>query len=207
MLLLVGLGNPGPQYAWNRHNIGFMALDAIVQRHRFAAYRRRFRGVVADGHVDGARVMALKPTTFMNESGRAVGEAARFFKMTPEQILVIHDDLDLAPGKPRVKTGGGHGGHRGLQSIDAHIGRGYRRLRLGIGHPGDKNLVHSYVLRDFAKADQDWLDKLLAAIADAATLLARGEDSEFMNKVHLTLNPRPPRPKPEEPPAEPPDGL
>ena len=207
MLLLVGLGNPGPQYAWNRHNIGFMALDAIVQRHRFAAYCRRFRGMVADGHVDGARVMALKPTTFMNESGRAVGEAARFFKMTPEQILVIHDDLDLAPGKPRVKTGGGNGGHRGLRSIDAHIGRNYRRLRLGIGHPGDKNLVTSYVLRDFAKADQDWLDKLLAAIAEAAPLLARGEDSEFMNKVHVTLNPRPPRPKPEETPAEAPDGV
>jgi PTH1 family peptidyl-tRNA hydrolase len=207
MLLLVGLGNPGPQYAWNRHNIGFMALDAIVQRHRFAAYRRRFRGMVADGHVDGARVMALKPTTFMNESGRAVGEAARFFKITPEQILVIHDDLDLAPGKPRVKTGGGNGGHRGLRSIDAHIGRNYRRLRLGIGHPGDKNLVTSYVLRDFAKADQDWLDKLLVAIADAAPLLARGEDSKFMNKVHLTLNPRPPRPKPEEPPVGPQDGV
>ncbi len=194
MLLLVGLGNPGPEHAWNRHNIGFMALDGIVQRYDFAPYRRRFQGHSADGRVDDLRVLALKPATFMNESGRAVGEAVRFYKLAPEQVTVIHDDLDLAPGKVRVKTGGGHGGHKGLKSIDRHIGRDYRRVRLGIGHPGDKDLVESYVLRDFAKADQTWLDPLLAAVADAAPLLVQGDESGFMNKVSVTLNPRPPRP-------------
>ncbi|MDP6352969.1 MAG: aminoacyl-tRNA hydrolase [Alphaproteobacteria bacterium] len=197
MLLLAGLGNPGAQYAWNRHNIGYMALDSIVQRHQMGAYRRRFRGLITHGRIAGVRLAALKPTTFMNDSGSAVGEAARFFKVPTSAVVVVHDDLDLVPGKVRVKTGGGHGGHNGLRSIDRHIGPDYKRVRIGIGHPGEKRLVHDYVLHDFATADQDWLDRLLPALAEAAPYLVRGDDSGFMNKVSLLTNPRPaPPPSP-----------
>ena len=153
MLLLVGLGNPGPKYADNRHNIGFMAVDEIVRRHGFGAWRARFHGLAADGVLDGQKVLALKPTTFMNHSGRAVGEAMRFFKLEPAAVTVIHDEIDLAFGKVRVKRGGGHAGHNGLRDIDAHIGADFWRVRVGIGHPGDKELVHGHVLSDFAKAD------------------------------------------------------
>lgn len=185
MLLFVGLGNPGPDHAWNRHNIGFMAVDGIAQRFRFAAYRKRFQGLIAHGAIEGERVATLKPATFMNDSGRAVGQAVRFFKLGLDRLIVIHDDIDLVPGKVRVKTGGGAGGHKGLRSIDSHIGKDYRRVRLGVGHPGDKRLVESYVLHDFAKADQSWLDRLLPAVAEAAPYLVRGDDSGFMNKVSV----------------------
>jgi PTH1 family peptidyl-tRNA hydrolase len=196
MLLLVGLGNPGPGYANNRHNIGFMAVDAIVRRHDFGAYRSRFQGLVAEGQLDGERVLALKPLTYMNNSGQSVAAALRFYKLSPPDLVVFHDDLDLRPGKLRMKTGGGHAGHNGLRSIDAHLGSGYRRVRLGIGHPGDRDLVTRYVLQDFAKADGPWLEKLLDAVADAAPLLARGDEAGFMNRVALlTAPPKPPREK------------
>jgi peptidyl-tRNA hydrolase, PTH1 family len=185
MLLIVGLGNPGRRYASHRHNIGFMAADAIHRRHGFPAWRTRFQGEASEGLLGGEKALILKPATFMNESGRAVAEAARFYKLQPSDIVVIHDDLDLAPGKVRMKVGGGHGGHRGLKSIEAHLGREFRRMRLGIGHPGRRELVNPYVLHDFAKSDSDWLEPLLDAIAEHAPLLSRGEDSTFMNRVHL----------------------
>lgn len=199
MLLLAGLGNPGPRYAWNRHNVGYMALDEIVQRHAFDSFRKRFDGLIAGGEIGGSRVLALKPTTFMNRSGRSVAGAARFYKIPIERIIVIHDEIDLAPGKFRVKSGGGNAGHRGLESLDAHLGKGYQRLRIGVGHPGAKHLVQSYVLRDFAKEDEDWLNKLLPAIGKAVPLLIAGDAPGFMNKVHVLINPRPPKPKPERP--------
>ncbi len=191
MLLLAGLGNPGPRYAGNRHNIGFMALDEIVRREGFRPWRRRFQGEFAEGLLGREKVLALKPQTYMNESGRAVGEALRFYKLTPDQVLVIHDELDLAPGKIRVKQGGGHGGHNGLRSIDAHIGRDYWRLRLGIGHPGVKDVVRDYVLKDFAKADGDWLAPLIDAIAREFPRLAAGDAPGFMSRVaYLTQPPK-----------------
>lgn len=202
MLLLVGLGNPGPRYAKNRHNIGFMAVDTIVHRHRFGPWRKRFRGQVAEGSVAGVKVLALKPATFMNESGRAVGEAARFYKLVPPQVLVVYDEIDLHPGKVKVKTGGGAGGHNGIRSIDSHIGSNYRRVRLGVGHPGDKERVQAHVLSDFSKHDQAWLDKLLDAVADEFPRLVEGDDGGFMSRVaHVmtppTLKPGPkPGPKP-----------
>jgi PTH1 family peptidyl-tRNA hydrolase len=189
MLLLVGLGNPGAKYAKHRHNVGFMALEAIVRRHSFGPGRTRFRSIVHDGRLDGEKTLALKPQTFMNLSGEAVGEAMRFFKLSPADIVVFHDELDLAPGKIRVKTGGGHAGHNGLRSITQHIGPDFRRVRIGIGHPGDKALVHYYVLSDFAKADRDWLITLLDAMAAAAGHLAHGEDEKFMTKVALLTRP------------------
>ena len=189
MLLLVGLGNPGNKYADNRHNIGFMAVDEIVRRHGFAPERRRFQGLVSEGTLAGQKVLTLKPQTFMNESGRSVGEAARFFKLTPDQIIVFHDELDLEPGKLRVKNGGGLAGHNGLKSMAAHIGKDFRRVRLGIGHPGDKNKVMAYVLRDFPKADDKWLDPLLDAMAEAAPLLCGKDDAAFASKVALILKP------------------
>ena len=200
MLLLVGLGNPGNKYADNRHNIGFMAVDEIVRRHDFAVARKRFQGLLCEGKLGGQKVLALKPQTFMNESGRSVGEAARFYKLSPDQIVVIHDELDLAPGKLRVKRGGGLAGHNGLRSLAAHIGKDFRRIRLGVGHPGDKGKVLSHVLRDFAKADDAWLDPLLAAMAQAAALLVRDDsDSAFASKVALILKPPTHKPKPEAP--------
>lgn len=190
MKLIVGLGNPGAKYAGNRHNIGFMATDEIHRRHSsFQPWRARFQGQVSEGRLGSEKVLLLKPSTFMNESGRSVGEAMRFFKVEPEDIVIIYDELDLPPAKFRMKKGGGHGGHNGLRSISAHIGPDYRRLRLGIGHPGDKKLVSNYVLGDFAKADQDWLDPLLAEIADNAGMLAEAKDSQFANKLTLALEP------------------
>ena len=187
MLLLVGLGNPGARYAGNRHNIGFMAVEAIAKRHGIGPWRRRFQGVAAEGPIGGERVLLLLPGTFMNESGRAVAEAAHFYKLTPDDITVVHDELDLPPGKVRVKVGGGIAGHNGLRSITEHIGNDYRRVRIGIGHPGVKDLVHAYVLSDFAKSDRDWVEALCDIIADNADLLAKGEDASFQNKVHLAM--------------------
>jgi len=190
MKLIVGLGNPGAKYEGNRHNIGFMAVDEIHRRHSaFQPWRARFQGQVSEGRLGTQKVLLLKPSTYMNESGRAVGEAMRFFKIEPEDIVVLYDELDLPPAKFRMKKGGGHGGHNGLRSITAHIGEDYRRLRLGIGHPGDKKLVSNYVLGDFAKADRDWLEPLLAHVADNADLLAEGRDSQFANKLTLALEP------------------
>lgn len=189
MLLIAGLGNPGSQYADNRHNVGFMAADAIARRHSFSPWSRKFKSEIADGTIAGEKILLIKPQTFMNLSGDAVGEAMRFYKLGPADLIVIHDELDLAPGKIRLKSGGGHGGHNGLKSIDAHCGRDYRRMRIGVGHPGDKNRVHSHVLGNFAKADAQWLDPLLDAIALHADLLVRGEDSTFMNRVALAAAP------------------
>jgi len=188
MWLFVGLGNPGSKYQDNRHNIGFMALDDIARRHGFSPWRRRFQGETAEGTLDGQRVVLLKPTTYMNESGRAVGEAMRFFKLTLDKLVVLHDELDLPPAKLRVKTGGGHAGHNGLRSISSHVGNDYRRVRLGIGHPGQKHLVHAYVLNDFAKAEEPWVEALCEIVADNAGLLARDDASAFQNKVHLSMD-------------------
>lgn len=189
MLLLAGLGNPGSRYAGNRHNIGFMAVDRIVRQHAFGPWRRRFQANWAEGRVGGAKVFCLKPQTFMNHSGRSLGEAVRFYKLPPESLVVLHDDLDLAPGKVRVKTGGGNGGHNGLRSIDAHIGPAYRRLRIGIGHPGDKDLVQGYVLKDFAKSDQAWVERLLNALAEELPRLVTGDDPGFMSRIALLAPP------------------
>jgi PTH1 family peptidyl-tRNA hydrolase len=197
VLLFVGLGNPGQRYANNRHNIGFMAVDEIVRRHGFAAERARFQGIASDGVLGGEKVLALKPQTFMNESGRSVGEAMRFYKLTPDDVVVFHDELDLAPGRIRVKKGGGLAGHNGLKSIAAHIGPDFRRIRMGVGHPGDKNRVTGHVLNDFSKADQEWLAPLLDAVAEAAPLLAADDDAGFTGKVALILNPPASKPKPD----------
>ena len=187
MRLFVGLGNPGGKYAHNRHNIGFMAVDQIARRHGFAPWRRRFQGETAEGTLDHERVILLRPLTFMNDSGRAVQEAANFFKLAANEITVFQDELELPPGKVRVKVGGGIAGHNGLRSISSHIGNEYRRVRLGIDHPGIKELVHSYVLSDFAKTDRGWVEALCEAIADNAGLLAMDRDSTFQNKVHLAM--------------------
>lgn len=189
MQLFVGLGNPGTKYAANRHNIGFMALDRIAEDHGFAPWRGKFQASVSEGRLGREKIILLKPETFMNLSGQSVGEAMRFFKLTPQDITVFHDELDLAPGKLRVKQGGGHAGHNGLRSIHQHIGEDYQRVRMGIGHPGDKKLVSGYVLRDFAKADQDWLDDVLRGVSDGAADLADGEAGKFMNAVALRVNP------------------
>ena len=188
MLLLVGLGNPGARHAGNRHNIGFMAVDAIAKRHGFPPWRRRFQGVATEASLGGERVLLLLPGTFMNESGRAVEEAAHFYKIGLDDIVVFHDELDLPPGKLRIKTGGGVAGHNGLRSISAHLGNEYRRARIGIGHPGVKELVHSYVLSDFAKSEKGWVEAMCEAIADNAALLAKGPDSSFQNKIHLAMD-------------------
>jgi PTH1 family peptidyl-tRNA hydrolase len=187
MQLFVGLGNPGARHAGNRHNIGFMVVEAIAKRHGFAPWRRRFHGVATEGNIDGKKVLLLLPGTFMNESGRAVAEAANFYKIGLGDIVVLHDELELPPGKVRIKTGGGNAGHNGLRSISEHMGNDYKRARLGIGHPGAKELVHSYVLSDFAKAEQPWVETLCDAIADNAGILARNQDSSFQNKIHLTM--------------------
>jgi PTH1 family peptidyl-tRNA hydrolase len=187
MLLFVGLGNPGAKYAGNRHNIGFMAVEAIAKRHGLPPWRRRFQGVATEGPVNGVRVQLLLPGTFMNESGRAVAEAMHFYKTALSDVVVFHDELDLPPSKVRVKLGGGVAGHNGLRSITAHVGNDYRRVRIGIGHPG-KEQVLSYVLNDFAKSERPWVEALTDIIADNAALLARGEDSTFQNKVHLAMD-------------------
>ena len=187
MLLFVGLGNPGAKYARNRHNIGFMALEAVAREHNFPPFRKRFQGMATEGALNGARVILLEPQTYMNESGRAVAEAARFHKIALADIVVFHDELDLPPGKLRVKTGGGNAGHNGLRSITAHMGNEYRRVRLGIGHPGDKNLVHSYVLNDFARSEDAWVKALCDGVARNAGLLAKGDDASFQNRLHLFM--------------------
>jgi peptidyl-tRNA hydrolase, PTH1 family len=187
MRLFVGLGNPGSRYAGNRHNIGFMAVDAIAARHRFGPWRVRFQGQVSEGAIGAERVLLLKPQTYMNESGQSVGEAQRFYKIALDDVVVFHDELDLAPGKLRVKRGGGNAGHNGLRSITAHCGNDYWRVRMGIGHPGDKALVMPYVLNDFAKAEQPWVEDMTTASADFAELLAKGEHASFQNKVHLFM--------------------
>ena len=183
MQLFVGLGNPGATYARNRHNIGFMAVDRIAEDHGFPPFRAKFQGEVTEGRLGGEKVILLKPATYMNRSGQSVGEAMRFYKLAPEDVTVFHDELDLAPGKVRVKQGGGHAGHNGLRSIHAHIGEAYRRVRLGIGHPGRKELVTGYVLHDFGKADAEWLDDVLRGVADGAPDLAAGDQSRFQNAV------------------------
>jgi len=187
MLLLVGLGNPGPKYEKNRHNIGFMAVDRIAARHGFSPWRARFQGATAEGALGGVKTLLLKPATYMNESGRATAEAAKFFKIELKDVVAFHDELDLAPAKLRVKTGGGNAGHNGLRSITAHLGNDYRRVRLGIGHPG-RDAVLSYVLNDFGKGEMVWVDALTEAVAEAADLLPKGEDASFQNKVHLRMD-------------------
>lgn len=183
MQLWVGLGNPGAKYAANRHNIGFMAVDRVAEDHGFAPWRAKFQGQLSEGRLGADKVLLLKPETFMNLSGQSVGEAMRFYKLTPGDVTVFHDELDLAPGKVRLKRGGGHAGHNGLRSIHAHIGEAYARVRLGIGHPGHKDRVAAYVLSDFARADQDWLDDLLRGIARGAPDLAAGDGPKFLNAI------------------------
>ena len=187
MFLWVGLGNPEPGMARNRHNIGFMALDTIAIRHAFTPWRQRFKGLVSEGSVGGQKILALKPQTYMNDSGRSVGDALRFLKLDLSALIVVHDELDLAPAKVRVKVGGGNAGHNGLRSITAHVGNDYKRVRVGIGHPGDKALVYNYVLSDFAKSEAGWVEAVCRAIADAAPLLAAGQDASFQNKTHLAI--------------------
>lgn len=183
MKLIVGLGNPGQKYERNRHNVGFLAVDRIAEKFGCAPFRRRFQGVVAEGRIGDERVMILKPHTYMNEAGRSVGEAVRFLKIEEEDIIVVYDEIDLAPGKLKAKVGGGNAGHNGLRSISAHIGNGYARVRIGVGHPGHKELVAGYVLHDFAKADYEWLDPLLDAIASGAEPLAKGDLARFTAEV------------------------
>jgi PTH1 family peptidyl-tRNA hydrolase len=187
MLLLVGLGNPGARYAGNRHNVGFLAVQEIAKRHGLGPWRRRFAGVACEGPLGGVRTLLLLPGTYMNESGRAVAEAAHFDKLSPADIAVFHDEIDLPPGKVRVKIGGGIAGHNGLRSISEHIGNDYRRVRIGVGHPGDKDMVQHYVLNDFAKSDRGWVEALIAIIGENADLIARGQDASFQNKVHLAM--------------------
>jgi PTH1 family peptidyl-tRNA hydrolase len=187
MRLLVGLGNPGARYAGNRHNIGFMVVEVIARRHGIGPWRRRFQGVAAEGTLAGERVILLLPGTFMNDSGQAVAEAAHFYKIGVGDIAVFHDEIDLPPSKLRVKTGGGIAGHNGLRSISSHVGNDYRRVRIGVGHPGVKELVHNYVLSDFAKAERPWVEAISGIIADNAGMIAKGEDASFQNKVHLAM--------------------
>lgn len=194
MLLLVGLGNPGPDYAGHRHNIGFVALDEICARHGFGPWRRKFKGLIADGEIAGKKVLALKPETYMNDSGQSVGEAMRFHKIEPDRTIVIHDEIALGVGKLRVKTGGGNAGHNGLRSIDAHVGPDYRRVRVGVGHPGEADRVKNFVLQDFAKAERPFFKSLVEAMAEAAPFLVKGDDAGFMSKVQTIVNPPPPKP-------------
>ncbi|HZC56022.1 MAG TPA: aminoacyl-tRNA hydrolase [Xanthobacteraceae bacterium] len=187
MLLLVGLGNPGARYAETRHNVGFMVVEEIAKRHGIGPWRRRFQGVACEGPIGGERALLLLPGTFMNESGRAVAEAAHFYKLPLEAVTVFHDEIDLPPAKVRVKTGGGIAGHNGLRSISEHIGNDYRRVRIGVGHPGNKEMVQHYVLSDFAKGEKGWVEALIGVLADNAGLIAHGEDATFQNKVHLAM--------------------
>ena len=199
MKLFVGLGNPGAKYASNRHNVGFMAVDRIADAHGFGGWRGKFQGQVSEGRLGTEQVVLLKPVTFLYNSGQSVGEAARFYKFAAEDITVFHDEIDLAPGKLRAKSGGGHAGHNGLRSLHAHLGDAYHRVRIGVGHPGHKDAVPTYVLKDFAKADQDWLADMLDGIADGAVALAEGDTGRFQNAVALRM--KPPRAKSEAKPA------
>jgi peptidyl-tRNA hydrolase, PTH1 family len=192
--LIVGLGNPGPRFERNRHNLGFMAVDAIVRRHGFGPFRGKFQSEIAEGTIAGERVYAQKPQTYMNASGDAVGAAARFYKIEPGEIAVIHDEIDLAPGKVKVKRGGGPAGHNGLRSVDDAIGPDYWRLRLGVGHPGVKELVHPYVLQNFMAEEMSWVVPLVDAVAEALPLLIMDDPPRFTSKVALILNPPPPKP-------------
>ncbi len=187
MLLFVGLGNPGSNHVGNRHNIGFMVVQAIAKRHNISPWRRRFQGVAVEGPLGGERVLLLLPGTYMNESGRAVAEAAHFYKIDLPEIVVFHDEIDLEPAKVRVKTGGGVAGHNGLRSITAHVGNDYRRVRIGVGHPGVKERVHGHVLSDFAKDEWPWVEALCDIIAASADMLVKGQDATFQNKVHLAM--------------------
>ena len=187
MLLIVGLGNPGARYAGNRHNIGFLAVEAIAREIAAPPFRKKFQGEACEGKIGSARLLLLKPDTYMNESGRSVAEAARFLKIAPADIIVLHDELDLAPGKMRIKVGGGNAGHNGLRSISAHMGNDYKRVRLGIGHPGDKAQVQNYVLNDFGKAERAWVETLCDAIARNVDLLAKGDDALCQTRVHLVM--------------------
>ncbi|WP_299957942.1 aminoacyl-tRNA hydrolase [uncultured Roseobacter sp.] len=190
MKLIVGLGNPGAKYSRNRHNIGFMALDRIAADHGFPAWKGKHQGAISEGRFGADRAVLLKPETFMNNSGQSVQAAMRFYKLEPEDIVVLHDEIDLAPGKVKHKVGGGHAGHNGLRSVHAHIGPDYARVRLGVGHPGHKDAVPGYVLRDFAKADEDWLDDVLRGVSDGAPDLATGDAAKFMNAVGLRVSPQ-----------------
>lgn len=190
MLILAGLGNPGAKYEKNRHNIGFMAVDEIARRWRFGAERAKFQSVIAEGQVEGTKILLMKPQTFMNNSGHAVGEAARFYKVTPDRVIVFHDEIDLAPGRFRMKTGGGAAGQNGVRSLISQLGPDFRRARMGVGHPGRPELVHAHVLSDFHKAEQPWLEALLAACADALPFAVRGEDERYQAEV-LRLAPAP----------------
>lgn len=189
MKLIVGLGNPGAKYARNRHNIGFMALDQIAADHGFGPWKSKHQGIISEGRFGSDRAVLLKPETFMNNSGQAVQSAMRFYKIDSADVIVFHDELDLAPGKVKCKTGGGHAGHNGLRSIHAHIGPEYDRVRLGVGHPGHKDAVAGYVLRDFPKADEGWLDDVLRGIGDGVVHLAAGDAGKFMNAVALRVSP------------------
>jgi PTH1 family peptidyl-tRNA hydrolase len=202
MKLFVGLGNPGEKYSGNRHNIGFMAVDRIAERHGFGPWRKKFLGFASEGTIGADRVLLLKPDTYMNESGRSVGEAQRFLKIPLSDVYVFHDELDLAPGKVKVKSGGGNAGHNGLRSISAHLDNDYKRVRLGIGHPGSKDAVIYYVLNDFAKSERGWLSELLDAVADAAPYLASGDDARFLSDVARTLYDEPRSGPPDVKPAE-----
>lgn len=193
MQLVVGLGNPGAGYARNRHNVGFMAVDEIVRRHSFSPWRSKFHGQLAEGTIAGEKVLILKPETYMNESGRAVQAAMTFYKIAPRDVIVLHDELDLAGGKVRVKRGGGHAGHNGLRSIHAHVGPDYARVRIGIGHPGDKERVVGHVLKDFSREEDQWVQKLLDSIADRIDVLIRGDDPRFQSDVALDLVPAKPK--------------
>jgi len=199
MKLFVGLGNPGAKYARNRHNIGFMAVDRIAADHGFAPWRAKFQGHVSEGNLGGEKIVLLKPATFMNLSGQSVNDAMRFYKLDSTDVTVFHDEIDLAPGKVRLKAGGGHAGHNGLRSIHQHISPAYDRVRLGVGHPGHKDAVPGYVLHDFAKADDPWLDDILRGLSDGAADLAAGDGSRFLNAIGLRMSPprsSPPAPKP-----------
>ena len=201
MKLLVGLGNPGAKYARNRHNIGFMAMDQIASDHGFTPWRSKFQGQLSEGRFGSEKVTLLKPETFMNLSGQSVGEAMRYLKLQPSDVIVFHDEIDLAPGKVRLKSGGGHAGHNGLRSIHGHIGPDYDRVRLGVGHPGHKDAVPGYVLRDFPKADAEWLDDVLRGIGDGIADLVAGDGGKFLNAIALRVAPprsstSKPKPKP-----------
>ncbi len=202
MKLFVGLGNPGAQYARHRHNVGYIALDRIAAAHGLGPWRKRFQGETAEGTLGGERVVLLKPTTYMNDSGRSVGEAARFLKIPVEDIYVFHDEIDLAPAKLKVKAGGGNAGHNGLRSLTAHLGNEYNRVRIGVGHPGAKDAVAHYVLRDFAKVEYAWLDPLLDAMTDATPLLAKGDSARFLSQVALKTRDAEDAPEEREPPPK-----
>ncbi|WP_300013144.1 aminoacyl-tRNA hydrolase [uncultured Roseobacter sp.] len=217
MKLIVGLGNPGAKYSRNRHNIGFMALDRIAADHGFPAWKGKHQGAISEGRFGADRAVLLKPETFMNNSGQSVQAAMRFYKLEPEDIVVLHDEIDLAPGKVKHKVGGGHAGHNGLRSVHAHIGPDYARVRLGVGHPGHKDAVPGYVLRDFAKADEGWLDDVLRGVSDGAPYLVNGDAAKFMNAVGLRVSPQrsstgqkkpeAAKPKPAEAPKPEPEAL